>query len=382
MRSTLLITLVVILLGGCQSLPSQPAFSSYLVLPKTSGGAAYTNPQYTSDVVQAEPASCTGIPAPVIPAARNACIVDLMTDIDAAYFNYEIAVNNAISRTNAALSIAQSAFSISGTAAGGTASTVLNSLGTFTGGVKTTISDELLYKTTIQILISTMQADRAKQAAQIRLSMQLDTTAYTMNQAHNDLLAYFYAGTVTHALAEANNNAAAVAQKCQAVDKAVKAAVSQGATAKAVNGDGVATAQSTPNSAATTTSDQCNQIADSITFKFDASQPAMDALKFLAPSGKYDKNAAASVVACLKTTPAPPGFQADKYKLPNGAYDLGSLLGDAAVDKTYKAGLIACAKANPVKPAAAPAATHKAKSGAKAAPPRKGATKPKAKSPH
>ena len=355
-----LIGFIAALLGGCQSLPSQPSFSSYLVLPRTTtadGKSVYTLPQFASPVAQGEPDSCNGLAVAPSKLARNACILDLMTDIDAAYYNYEIAVNNAISRTNAALTIAQNAFSLSGTAAGGTASTVLNSLATFSGDLKTTLSDELLYKTTLQILLSTMQADRSKQAAQIHLSMQSEVDIYSMNQARNDLLAYFYAGTAAHALTEANNNAAADAKKCQAADATVKAAVAQGAVPKAAGGAAGAGAMAAATSnAGGTTSDQCNKIADSMTFKFDTGATTADLLAFLAPSGIYSKDAAAALTSCIKSTTTPSGFHVTDYTLSDKSYDLGSLVSDASVDSKYKSQLLTCGKLAMAKAQSAPPA--------------------------
>ena len=264
-----------------------------------------------------------------------------MTLVDDAYYQYEIEVNNSISGTNAALAIAQNAFSISGTATSGVAAKVLNSLGTFSGDVKTSISDELLYKAAIQVVLSTMEADRAKQGALIALHMQQEIGDYPLSQAKNELITYFYAGTITHALAQANNNAAAVAQKCKSADSAVKTAISQG---KKPQLDVTATRQ-TSSATASTTSDQCNQIADSLIFKSDTSPTATSLLTVLAPNGVYNKDAAAALSSCVKTTTAPQGLSLSQYTLPDGSYDLGSLIADNAVNAQYKGQLLTCTNA-------------------------------------
>src|SRR6201999_201256 len=85
----------------------QPDFNSRIILPRAkdaSGTVVYTPGQYTSRVIQNSPVTCDTFDSAgtsATPAQRNACINDLMTDIDSAYRQYEIAINNRISSTNA-----------------------------------------------------------------------------------------------------------------------------------------------------------------------------------------------------------------------------------------------------------------------------------------
>jgi|GEM_PF-3983040 len=340
MRNLALASVSFVLLGGCAGLPSKPAFNRDSVLPAMTPIAAPAGSPAAS--TEGPPTTCATDP-PASKADRNKCIYDLMTQIDNAYGLYEIKVNNRVSQTNAALAIAQSAFSISGTASTGTSAKVLNSLGTFTGDVKTTISDELLYKTAIQIVISTMQADRAKLAAQITLKMQQELADYPLNQAKNDLLAYYYAGTVTHALSDANNDAGTAAQTCKSAATAVKTAVTLPNNAQ------VAAAQGAAAGATATTTDQCNQISQALTYKADTSTTATDLLTLLAPNGVYNKDAAAALTDCIKTTAPPSGTSLANYTTPAGEYKLGSIIANPAVDPKYKAQLLTCAKAGVAK---------------------------------
>jgi len=340
----LLVTAACLALVGCGLvLPDQPNFSSELVLPRTRDHAnqpAPTETQYHSRVIQGEPQSCLDFDAAAtkMPDLRNACVVDLRTDIDDAYNHYEIVVNDTISSTNSTLDIATQVGSTVSTATSGSAAKIFSAISAISNTGKTVFNQDLLYKDTIQILISTMRADRNRDAARIKLAMQGSITAYPMYQAKNDLLQYLYDGTITHALAEANQDASATAQKCQAVNQAVSTAVAAGATAKA------APTNTATSIGGTTTSDQCNQIANSITFKFDTSSTTADMLSLLAPNGKYNQAAAAAAAKCVKSTAAPSGLDITKYG-PSGAVDLVQLFGDSSVDATYKAQVLKCTKA-------------------------------------
>lgn len=333
-------------LAGCGTIvPNQPNFSSTLILPKTadaSGQAVYTAPQYTSEVNQLEPKSCVNFDADAspTPAERNSCIGELMQDIDDAYDHYEITVSNNVGAENLTFDAINTIASAAATATTGGTAKILSAIATVSNGGKGILSEDILYKDTIPTLISTMRADRAKDAARIKLSTRLSLTAYPMYQAKSDLLQYLYDGTLTNALVQAQQNASATAQQCQAVKTAAVAAVQSG------GGAVTKPATTTANvAAATTTSQQCSQIADSITFKFDASPTATALLNLIAPRGVVDSAAVSAVTSCLKTLPAPAGFKISDYTLSDGSFELGSLSGDPSVDATFKAQILACAKA-------------------------------------
>lgn len=343
---TLLSPLVCLSLAACSEImPAQPDFSSYLVLPKgkdANNKDTYTDAQYKSRVTQVEPSTCVAFevsPSPT-PAARNACITDLMTDIDDAYDAYEVTVSNRIGATNTALDFISGTGSTVSAATSGTVAKVLSAISAVAISSKATISSDLLYKSSIQVVISTMRADRAKQAAAIKLAEQGSLATYPMGQAKNDLLAYLYAGTVSHALNDATQDAAATAQKCVAASKSVIAAVDSGKTVTTA-----AKLAAAPNAAAaTTTSDQCNQLAESYTYNFDSGETSALLRDFLAPGGVVNVAAMTAANGCVKPK-APAGFDLSKYTLPSGKYDLATLASDPAVSDDYKVNILACAKA-------------------------------------
>jgi hypothetical protein len=333
-------------LTACGSvLPDQPNFSSNLVLPRTGDPTnlpAYTHTQYNSQVLQGEPQSCIDFDTAGSKTVdlRNACIVDLKTDIDDAYDHYEVVVNDTIGATNSTLDITTQIGSTASAATSGSAAKILSAISAVASNGKTVFNQDVLYKDTIQILISTMRADRSKDAAAMKLAMQGTITAYPMYQAKNDLLQYLYDGTITHALAEANQDASATAQKCQAVNNAVSTAVAAGANANVSQPASAASSNSN-----TTTSDQCNQIANAITFKFDTSATTKEMLSLLAPGGNYSQTADAAAEACVKSVTPPSGLDLTKYSRPDGGTDLLQLFGDSTVDATYKTQVYQCTKA-------------------------------------
>jgi hypothetical protein len=345
-RQALLTAIFCLALSGCGTLlPDQPNFSSNLVLPQTLGDGnkpAYTQTQYKSQVSQAEPQSCLAFDAATAKTSdlRNACIVDLKTDIDDAYDHYEIMINDNISATNSVLDITTQAGSTAAAATTGSAAKVLAAIAAVASNGKTVFNQDVLYKNTIQILISTMRADRSKDAAAIKVAMTGTISAYPMYQAKNDLLQYLYDGTITQALAVANQNASATAQQCQAVSQAVSTAVAGGAKANAT-----APTNTAASSQGSTTSDQCKQIASSITFTFDSGTSTAAMLNLLAPGGQYSQAAATTAIACAKSTAAPSGLDLKNYSLPNGGLDLAQLFGDSNVDEAYKAQVLRCTQA-------------------------------------
>lgn len=93
-----------------------------------------------------------------------------------------------------------------------------------------------------------------------------------------------------------------------------------------------------------TTSDQCNQLADSYTYEYDTGAASSLLRDFLAPGDVVNLAALSAANGCAKSK-MPAGFDLAKYTLPNGKYDVATLASDPAVSDTYKINILACAKA-------------------------------------
>lgn len=99
------------------------------------------------------------------------------------------------------------------------AKTVLSAVGTFIGGGKTIVSDDLLHKQAIEILLNQMDSDRDQQ---FTLMIKEMAGTYTLAQAKDDLLAYFAAGTWDHAITSLQNKAAVSQANCKAETNTTK----------------------------------------------------------------------------------------------------------------------------------------------------------------
>jgi hypothetical protein len=235
------------LLTGCSTyLPSQPRFSSTILLPKghLDGGdnkVVRTPTQYKSKITQPVPLSCEAAESTDATVKdRNSCIRELETDINGSFAEYQIQLQSDIAKTNSFLNITGIGLSAASTAAGGaSAKTILSAIGTGIGGIRTSISEDFLFKSTIQTLSSQMVADRAKVATRIASAMKSDMDSYSIHDAYGDLLDYYYAGTLLSALQSVNADAGAKAASCSATAQAVsKGANATSATSSSTGANG------------------------------------------------------------------------------------------------------------------------------------------------
>jgi hypothetical protein len=88
---------------------------------------------------------------------------------------------------------------------GATAAKLFNALAAGATGTKNVISQDVLYKQTVTILISEMDSDRSTVAAKNEQQLQSSGTSVAM--AVNSLLTYYEAGTFQHALVTLQNKA-------------------------------------------------------------------------------------------------------------------------------------------------------------------------------
>lgn len=162
----------------------------------------------------------TGLSNPIYQTKRNNCIEQFVGAIDYQYGLYKELVfkltNGAIASTDALSTV----LSAGAAGVGGTAARILSGIVAGIGTLKGQLNQDLLYNQTITAIISQMDADRRQQLSVILTQMKSssDSTAlpYTMYAASVDLLGYFEAGTVHHAIVSLQSAAGSKAVSCKA----------------------------------------------------------------------------------------------------------------------------------------------------------------------
>jgi hypothetical protein len=153
--------------------------------------------------------------------ARNNCIFEFLGAIDYQYNLYKEQVFKLANGLNASADTLTTVLSAGATGVGGATGQILSGIATGIGTLKGTMNQDVLYNQTITAIIAKMDADRADKLKVILQQMQPPSAGatslpYTMYAASVDLLAYFEAGTVHHAIVDLQTSAGSKAVSCQA----------------------------------------------------------------------------------------------------------------------------------------------------------------------
>lgn len=242
-----IVFLLLLCVGGCgaqQLTQGEPNFNTAILLP--SPAAASRDPAKLGLTPAQPPPECTAAAADV-----DKCVYAVKAIIDDQYREYRITLHHLADDGNAAADIGVLGLTTAATSPVSTAAkTILSGLGTVLGGSKTILNQDLLYKQTIEIVINQMDADRNRQFT--LMLAEMNGGKYTLEQAKDDLLAYFAAGTWDHAVTSLQSKTAANQANCAAQADAAKLAKSQsptdgtaGAAAAASNPAGCLSAEGT-----------------------------------------------------------------------------------------------------------------------------------------
>lgn len=158
---------------------------------------------------------------PIYRVERNNCIEEFIGAIDYQYNAYKEEVFRLANGINASTDALGTILSAGAAAAGGSTGQILSGITAGMGTLKGNLNQDVLYNQTITAIIAKMDADRADRLKVVLQQMQTpmpNSTAppYTMYAASVDLLAYFEAGTVHHAIVDLESTAGAQAVSCQA----------------------------------------------------------------------------------------------------------------------------------------------------------------------
>jgi hypothetical protein len=244
--------------------PTTPLHGS---APSAAGGSDHTAATQGADATlgagAAKPAAPTTPSAATL--ARNKCIYLIKTAIDASYLDYRLRIAKQVGLTNEGLDVGMAATSAAATATGGIANKVLSGLTSTLTGSRAAFNNDALYQASLQAVFKQMDADRLNAWASMQISMQADVDAYPSEQADNDLVAYYRAGTVEAAVNSLDANAGTASTACKTASDMVGNAVNsarQGATAQ-VQPPSQSTAV---QGAGSSTAEQCNQLTQAANY--------------------------------------------------------------------------------------------------------------------
>lgn len=259
-------------LAGCTAMHGRPDFPNAGMLPPQTqmitNAATLSPPAFdwtrSSNCNAAIAADDHGIPpndARYPLTARNNCIEEFLGAIDFQYNIYKEDVFKLANGLNASADTAGPIISAAAAGVGGSTGQILSGIASGLGTLKGAISQDVLYNQTIVAIIAAMDADRADALKTILQQMNPPPTPsappaappkalaagapavpapaapvpYTMYAASVDLLAYFEAGTVHHAIVGLQSTSGAKAVSCQAAVKNIKTTGSAAKTPSGTN---------------------------------------------------------------------------------------------------------------------------------------------------
>lgn len=181
------------------------------------------------------------------PAFIRRCTTALKLMIDRRFTSYKHELYSLVTTGNALSDATISGLGVAGTLTAPGTTKILSAIIAGLNGLKTTVNDDVLYKNSILLIIGQMEKDRASVATVIQKNLNAGDGGYkSIEEAANDLYAYFVAGTFDDAILRMQSDAGAQQAACEAELK----------NAKLKEGTGTATAtapcSTTVVSAATT----------------------------------------------------------------------------------------------------------------------------------
>lgn len=149
------------------------------------------------------------------------CTEQMKLLIDVRWAHYSDSLLSTISTGTTAFDVVQLGLTTAGSLTGANTTQILSAIASGLAGVKSTISEDLLYKNSIVLIILQMKKDRASWATIIQ--KQLNGGKYkNMYEAATDLYAYYRAGSWNEALTSMQSDSGAQEAACAAELKKAK----------------------------------------------------------------------------------------------------------------------------------------------------------------
>ncbi|HMP81129.1 MAG TPA: hypothetical protein PKA41_00305 [Verrucomicrobiota bacterium] len=156
---------------------------------------------------------------------RNSILNDLMAVVDFNYHEYELVLRDDKTLKDIGVDLATLGLTAAATASGAQQTkTILSAIATGVIGANASIDKHAFQNNTIQALQLQMRAMRAEKEKLLLQGMAKPDAAYPLQSGIRDIIAYYYAGTITDALTGlvSQTGSEAISKKDEA-DKARKA---------------------------------------------------------------------------------------------------------------------------------------------------------------
>jgi hypothetical protein len=190
----LCVSVACLVLTGCSTFrAAKPPLINTARLPSFN----YTNPRaanyYLTVYDKAVPADKARV--------RNAILNDLMAVIDLNYHEFEAGLRTDKALKDTSAEIVTLGLTAASTAVGGEeAKTILSAIATGVVGANSSLDKNLLQNNTIQTLELEMRALRAQKERDLLNGMAESDAHYSLQTGIRDVIAYYYAGSLTDAM--------------------------------------------------------------------------------------------------------------------------------------------------------------------------------------
>lgn len=153
------------------------------------------------------------------------CTQAMKVMIDVRWAHYEDSLMSTINTGTTAVDMGVLGLNTIGAFTQDGTTQILSAIATGLGGIKATVNEDLLYKSSITLILQQMKKDRASWATIIQKHLDTTNGYQSMYEAATDLYAYYRAGSWTEALISIQTNAGAQTAQCEAELKNAKMAL-------------------------------------------------------------------------------------------------------------------------------------------------------------
>jgi hypothetical protein len=184
----------LLILTGCSTTrATKPALISATRLPSFNYTSSRTTNYYLTIYNNAAPTEKVKV--------RNAILSDLMAVIDFNYHEFEVRLHSEKVLKNTTADIVTLGLTAASTAVGGEeAKTILSAIATGVVGVNTALDKNVFQNNTIEALELEMRSLRAQRERDLINGMADTDAHYPLQSGIRDVIAYYYAGSLTDAM--------------------------------------------------------------------------------------------------------------------------------------------------------------------------------------